>query len=232
MSALNATEIIDQGEVASDSGIAFALTEAVFARWWKSLPQEHRDEFVSVHHGCPQGNTDLARYVCALDHLLIQRKQSQTAGLLMDAWALATGANAHDKATAIAAGEAWQHDAVQQLLFRIRDQQSRQAVARIERLITANLESDLTSEDTKRRTEAMKSGLAFMRLVEERETRERDMRAKRGLERIQGDLAKVEHAFERPTSDQAKQYLRAIADIFGPTEFARILQHALPTEAK
>lgn len=225
------TEIIEQGD-SSDAGIAFGLTEATFQRWWKSLPQEHRDEFVTIHHGCPQGNLDLARYVCALDHLLIQQSRPQTAGILMDAWALATGANAHDKATAIAAAEAWKHDAVQQLLFRIRDQQSRQAVARIERLVTSNLEADLAAGDAKVRGEAMKSSLAFMRLVEEREARERAAREKRGMERLKEDLDKTQRAFEKPTIDQAQQYLRAIADMFGPTEFAKMLQRALPTEVR
>lgn len=230
MQSLDDVEYIDQGT--DDAGIAFGLTEIVFHRWWKSIPQEYRDEFVTIHHGTPQGDLALPRFVCALDYLLIQQNKAQTAGILMDAWHLATGANAHDKATAEAVAEAWKHDGVQQLLYRIRDQQSRQAVARIERLVTANLEADLRSDDTKKRTEAMKASLAFMRLVEEREAREREARTKRGLDRLKIDLEKTQTAFEKPTRDQATQYVRALVDIFGPTEFAHVLQQALPSDAK
>lgn len=230
MHDLDDVEYIDQGS--DDAGIAFGLTEIVFHRWWKSIPQEYRDEFVTIHHGTPQGDLALPRFVCALDHLLIQQNKAQTAGILMDAWRLATGANAHDKETGVAAAAAWAHDGVQQLLFRIRDQQSRQAVARIERLVTSNLETDLLSTEPKTRSEAMKSSLAFMRLIEDRETREREARTKRGLDRLRSDLEKTQTAFERPTTEQALQYTRALVDLFGPAEFGRILQQALPSESK
>ena len=228
-------DIIDQGiedprKVASDAGLRFALTEAVFSRWWKSIPPEYRDEFVTLHHGCPGGNLDLPRFVCALDHLLIQQNRAQQPGVIVDAWALALGARPHDEGLAQGAGEAWKHDAVQQLLFRIRDSQTRQAAARIERLLTANLEADLLSEDPKKRESALKNGLAFMRLAEERQKAESEQRLKSGMERLEKDAAAAKRAFERPSEAQAIEYMKTLLDIYPPGTFEGLLRAALPAE--
>jgi hypothetical protein len=229
------SEIIDQypanpRKEADDAGLRFGLTEAVFARWWKSIPPEFRDEFVTLHRGCPDGDLSLARFVCALDHLLIQQNRAQTAGIIVDAWALAIKAPPHDRDIGAAAGDAWKHDAVQQLLYRIRDSQARQSVARIERLLTSALEDDLLAGDQKRRDAAVKNGIAFIRLIEERQQKENDQRLKRGMARLEEDNQNVRAALVRPTEDQAVEHMRSLIDIYGAKAFAGLLERALPGE--
>lgn len=215
--------------IGDESGDSWPLTDSRFWAWYKALPPEDRDAFVSFHHG----KEPHARFVCALYYLVYVQKRERDIGTITEAFSLATGAIHGEPSTARDAKAAWDLDPVRFLWDRVQRNETNQAKHRIEGLVVAALEkrliAHLESPDTK--DSILRDAMSFLKLVREEEQREREALLDRGVERLKGDAEAQRRAFEAPSDPELVQYFKALVSKIGPNRMADVLEKALPTEA-
>lgn len=182
-----------------------------FVRWWNMLDPTDRDEFRWLY----QGDELLARFVCALDLLLIAKIQSgDHASLVQLAYHIASKPypkhrlELSDADLRIRATRAYNHEAVQSLLERVRARNRYRERLRIENLMLKGAEEMIrdASErddngnpkyDMKDRKAAMDVGLRIMELTDADQARVQQERTRKGLERarkaaLEGDAHDVD----------------------------------------
>jgi hypothetical protein len=212
-------------QAASETGARWDLPQSVFDRWWAAVPPEDRDEFLGMH----DGDYILARFVCAFEQLTTVQKLPSSGGAIITAYAIAAHLEPNSNDTKIRAAKAWRHDAVQQLLDRLRYRGMRQTSARItssvgfliENMVARALDHDNAS--VLDQAAAVKAALAFTKIVAEEDALERKERGKRGAVRIND---KKPGEIETPTADRAVLYLRMLQEQLGPAVFQQALADA------
>jgi hypothetical protein len=206
----------------SDAGALWDLPPEAFTRWWAALPEEDRAEFVGVYGG----GIVHARFICALHNLMVMQARPQTGSTIVEAYAIAAGVPANTEEARRGAGLAWEHDAVQALLDRLRYRSKQQAAARIINMLTLSIEEMLQrtrGEDvpTKEKADAARTALQFVRMVSEESIQERVERTKRGFQKAQQALGNTE--VETPTDDQAELYLKTLISQIGKDKVKALL---------
>jgi hypothetical protein len=212
------------------TGARWDLQPEIFARWWQCLPMEDREEFLGIHGG----DNTLARFVCAFEYLTTSQGAAPSGSAIITAYAIAAKLEPDANDTKIRASKAWRHDAVQQLLDRLRYRGMRQASTRItnsvgfliEKMVTRSL--DPMQASVLDQAAAVKAALAFTKIVADEEALERKERNKRGFVQL-ADGKKPE--IETPTPDKAALYLKVLQQQLGPAVFAKVLEEAKKEDA-
>lgn len=169
-------------------GDTWELSEETFMRWWSMLHEDDRQEFTYLHGG----DVVLARFVCALDFLVIQRVQAEEKDLIQLAYWIAashfepTLTQDHPDLRARSV-RAWKEDAVQSLLDRVRYRAVRSHSNRIQtklvKLVDLMLEEAMSPEiPIKEKRFAAECAIRFVEQVDYEENRVRSERTKRGVE--------------------------------------------------
>jgi hypothetical protein len=220
----------------SSSGARFGLDTAAFARWWNALPAEDQAEFTAIHGG----DEVLARFVCAFDTLTTMQHKPQSNTVIVYAYMLAARIPDDELPQAqIRAAKAWQHDAVQFLLDRIRYRSARQATARITNAVTHLIEHEIsrvmnpeyvgddTENVTDQRAKVGALALSFLKIVQREDVAERAERSRRGAQLATAQLkaAQAEANEEAITEDSARLYLRMIQHKLGDDVFQKTVRH-------
>lgn len=175
---------------------SFVLTDEQFEAWWSTMPLEDRQEFNFVYGG----DDILARFVCALEYLTIQKVKTETAD---DYFTLAyyIAAVRYQPALDMAdpglrnrAIRAWKSDAVQALHDRVRYRSVRQGSIRLQNKLfelgEQMLEVALQEETPlKEKRYAADVAIRIAALVNTEEQVVRAERTKRGMESARKALA-------------------------------------------
>ncbi len=185
------------------------LPDELFIRWWSALDETDRVEFTSFY----QGDKILAKFVCVLDYLIMQKIKGNEEQLFSLAYYIATRDDPNfslalnNPAIRTRAQRAWQHPAVQALMDRVRYRSTRQAVYRIKNLAARNVESMLDQanrmNDNGEPVMAMKdqgiaanAAIKFIEVTKSEEVEIVATRTKLGLENARKALAKNEDEVE------------------------------------
>lgn len=206
-----------------ETGARWNLEQDAFVRWWGALVEDDRNEFMYVY----SGDIVLARFVAAYDYLVsVEQMQTNGAPIVL-AYAIAAGIDPATPEAKIRAAKAWQHDAVQGLLDRLRYRSIRQAGARITSAMTALIEKSLAlaldSGDYKERAAALNSALQLLKITATEDIVERAERTKRGFVAARGALGPGTEEVE-VTADQAALYIKALAAKLGPEVVRKALE--------
>lgn len=215
----------------SASGARFGLDTPSFARWWNALPAEDQAEFTKIYGG----DELLARFVCAFDYLTTMQHKPQSNTVIVYAYMIAARLSDDELPQAqIRAAKAWQHDAVQFLLDKLRYRSARQATARITNAVTHLIEHEISrvmnpeyvgddqTDVTDTRVKVGNMALAFMKLVQREDIAMQAERARRGAQLATAQLkaAQAEASDAAITEDSGKIYIRMITETLG-VEFAQ-----------
>jgi hypothetical protein len=220
---------------ASSAGVRFGVDDHAFSRWWKSIPREDQQEFLGIHGG----DELLARFVFAFDHLTTIKREPASNSVIVLAYMQA--ARLHDDEIMRAqklATRAWDHDAVQQLIYRLRDRSQQQAAARISNQAAYLIET-LTSQalneefmlEVKDKTEIAKTAIAFLKLVQTGQTAELAERSKRGALLAAKQLAEAKaNDTEQITPESATLHMRMLYDSLGQEWLHNTLKQLEPVK--
>ena len=208
---------------APETGARWNLDHDSFVRWWGALVDDDRNEFIYTYGG----DIVLARFVAAYDYLVSVEQMTPNGAPIVLAYAIAAGIDPETPDAKIRATKAWQHDAVQALIDRLRYRSIRQAGARITNAATLLMEKSLadalTSSDYKERAAALNSALQLMKIMSGEEVTERAERTKRGMKNARGELGAVGEEIN-VTPDVAISYIKAIAAKLGPDAIRKALE--------
>lgn len=195
----------------------------MFSRWWGMLAEDDRQEFCWLHGG----DTILARFVCALDYLIIQKVQAEEANLIQLAYWIANKpwepeTPLDHPSVRSRAVRAWKHDSVTSLMDRIRYRDSRNAANRIQNKLVGLMEGMLEQATAlpemlpdrdgalvstlKDKRFAADVAVRFLQIVDFTESRMRAERTKRGIEQAR-------KAFQNPDDDLGPKELEAFAKV-------------------
>lgn len=208
---------------APETGARWDLTDEAFARWWGCICEDDRNEFMYAY----AGDIILARFVAAYDYLVSREQMAPNGAPIILAYAIAAKLDPHSPDAKIRAAKAWRHDAVQNLIDRLRYRSIRQAGARITNLATLVMEKSLQESmeaPLKERAAVLNSALALMKLISTEDMAERAERTKRGFVKARGELSKGDDIEVDVTPDQAELYAKALE-----AKFPGILQKASET---
>jgi len=178
------------------------LPEEMFLNWWSLLAEQDRSEFVHFY----QGDTILARFVCVLDYLIMQKVQAGQENLFAMAYYIAARPFGEDavemgsQSCRTRSQKAWQHPAVEALIERVKFRATRQRVLRIGNLLSRNLETMLEDAHKvddegnplygmKERNLAAMASIKYMELAAREEAEIMAIRTKAGLENARKSLA-------------------------------------------
>jgi hypothetical protein len=195
-------------------GDTWELTDETFDKWWGMLAEDDRQEFSWLHHG----DIILARFVCALDYLIIQKVQAEESHLIQLAYFIA--AVRYEPTLTLETPDlrarsvrAWKHDAVQALIDRVRYRDSRNASNRIQGKLVTLLENMIEEAiqggegiGLKDKRFAADAAIRFLQVVDFTESRMRSERTKRGIEQAR-------KAFANPDEDLGPRELEAFAKV-------------------
>ena len=209
------------------------LTEEQFRRWWEMLDQEDRDEFKWLYNG----DQLLARFICALDLLVVARVQGgDHKALIQMAYYIAAkpfpsyAVSLADGSLRIYATRAYNHPAVQTIIERTRLRNRLQERTRIETLMLEGVEQMLKDAikrnendepiyDMKDRKFAMDAALRVVEITDNEQARQRGERTRKGMERAR--QAALEGDVESPQVLQAT--IKALVAKIGKEEVEKIM---------
>jgi hypothetical protein len=179
-----------------------SLPQDAFERWWEHLDLEDRDEFRFVFGG----DEIHARFVCALDTLIAQNADPRYhKSLIASAYATAAAPyqgfamDIDDPRLLGRAAKAYEHDAVQSLLERLKFRTTRRKRIKLENLVYSEVEamikdaaardeSDQPLYSMQDRKLAMDSAQKLLGLANEEEAVTRAERTRRGMARAREAL--------------------------------------------
>lgn len=224
------------GEAALPLSQTHVLEERAYSAWWNALDAEDRDEFFYIY----QGDEILARFVCALDALLLQDPKADGERLIQLAYSIACAPYGQyacpldhpDLPTR--AKKAWEHDAVQTLLERTRWRETRrQYSALVNRVFkaTTQLLQDAEARDDegkplhsiKNRKMALDAATSLVKITADEEATLRAERTRRGLERAKNALR---GAMEEENPRVRGTMFKALVAKIGPEEAQKLLDEA------
>lgn len=229
------TVFLSEGERSSIAD-TYELPHEKFLRWWQMLDPQDRDEFRWLY----QGDELLARFVCALDLLVIARVQSgDQKSLIQLAYHIAAKTYPHrrrelsDPRLREEALQSWNHAAVQSLLERVRSRSRIRERTRIENKVIERLdemlddigktsaETGLPLYDMKERKFAVEVALKFMQLGDEDQARIRTERTRKGLEDARKAALETDPEEDSPRVMEAT--VKAIASKLGKDKIVQML---------
>lgn len=209
-------------------GDTWELSEETFMRWWSMLHEDDRQEFTYLY----QGDIVLARFVCALDFLVIQRVQAEEKDLIQLAYWIAashfepTLTQDHPDLRARSV-RAWQHDAVSSLLDRVRYRAVRSHSNRVQtklvKLIDLMLEEAMDPESKMKmvdRRHAAESAIRFVQQVDYEENRVRSERTKRGVENARKAMTSGDNDL---SPRELEAFMKTAAKKLGPEKTRALL---------
>ncbi len=172
------------------------LTDEAFGAWWEHLASEDRDEFQHIY----QGDEYLARFVCALDYLVLQKVEGDRESLIVLAYWIAAkrfepDLQADSYTLRNRAVRAWQSDAVQALHDRVRYRSVEQGYVRLtsrlfklgEEMADAAEGIDVPLKDKRYAADIL---VRIAQLVNTERAVIRSERTKRGLEKAREALSR------------------------------------------
>jgi hypothetical protein len=214
-------------KIVSDGGGAFGLSDALYVRWWKSLPPDDRDTFANLG-----GDDLLGRFVCAYDFL--SSVESENAQTLVNAFAIATGLRPENYETKERASRAWEHPAVRELLERLAAREFFRAERRVLRatsaLVEETLEKARDAEYSTARKEAIAAAISFLNYGNEQRKANRDSRLSKENEQLKNALAETKKALTTHgeltaiTREDAERYLRALRSTLGKDTILELIE--------
>lgn len=173
------------------------LTDDIFMRWWGLLDEQDRREFTDLN----RGDKILARFVCVLDYLLIQKVQAPESSIFQLAYSIAANMPMESPNLRAQAARAWKHDAVQTLVERVRFRSLRQRSVKVEnnhlRMLEQLQESiakrfektdELTTDDVKDITATLSVVNKYLSQVSNEESARRNDRSARALAKARESL--------------------------------------------
>lgn len=203
------------------------LPSEQFVRWWQMLAEEDRDEFTYLY----LGDEILARFVCALDFLIIAKVQGgDQSSLIQLAYHIACKpypqhrVNLGTTDLRVRATRAYAHDAVQNLLTRVTHRRYLTETIKLRNELTVEalqiLRDSAERDDDgkpavgfKERKYAMDVALHLLEIANDDEAKLRAERTRRGIENARKALANPESETDNPRVMEAT--VKAIAAKLG-----------------
>lgn len=154
------------------------------------LAPEDRDEFTHLH----LGDRTLARFVCVLDYLIIQKVSAPDTALYQLAYSIAANIPMESPNLRVRAARAWKHDAVQALIERVRYRSLRQRsvkienaqllmIERVQKVMMERLDGETVSEETIKSAVAVMGNVTkYLAAVNQEDVKIRSERTRRGLD--------------------------------------------------
>ena len=214
-------------KIVSDGGGAFGLSDALYVRWWKSLPEEDRATFARLG-----GDDLLGRFVCGYD--LLSTLESENTQTVVNAFALATGLHPDHYETKARANRAWEHAATRELLDRLQSREFSRAERRVLRatsaLVEDTIEKALQTDRLDDRKSAIGAALSFLRYGTEERKMRREIRALLENEQLKAALHQTKKELNAQgeltalTDDDARRYVLAIASKVGKEKVREIIE--------
>jgi hypothetical protein len=219
--------------IKTNSGMRWGLNEEEFLRWWNAVPFEDHQSF-KVNGG----DDSLARFVCVYDWLYNSRGISPSPNAIIEAYSVAVRGDKYDIAVQRRAGQAWEHDAVQDLLDRINSRGERQARNRVVLGYTQLLEGMLkkanapeTDMPVDDQTKIANAVVKYLTYIKKDEQFDRTLRSRKGyakaLEKIEGDSD-----FDAPKDQELKHFVRQLGKQFGKEQIMQILAEVAGDEKR
>lgn len=211
------------------------LPSEQFIKWWTLIDAEDRDEFQYLH----LGDEILARFVCALDYLHIAKVQGgDETSLIQLAYHIACKPYpAHRVALGTAdlrarATRAYAHDAVQNLLTRVRHRRYLIDTIKLRNELTAEamqLLRDASQRDTdgnpmhsfKQRKDAASVAMDLLKIAAADEAVMRAERSRRGIENARRAMTNPENDSDNPRVMEAT--IKAISAKLGKDKVLAIM---------
>lgn len=193
------------------------LTDDVFMKWWSLLAEEDRLEFVHLN----RGDTTLARFVCALDFLVMNKIEPNEEKLYQLAYSIAANLPKDDPTLKARSFRAIKEPAFQGLRDRLRHRTVTQNAIRIETKWAAFVEKALDRamsgvETMEPKELAAVSNMAkeFMQMKNLEESRVRSERTKKAIEKARQAHEKVDDIGPK----EAEAYLKAAIKVLSPAK--------------
>lgn len=207
--------------VRSENGaLLWSLPDKVFHRWWDSIPDEERTDFMVLYGGTPE----LGKFCCALE--LVASGTIRSNETLVDAYAIAYVADPDLPRTKSAAIRAYRHDAVQFLLGAQHQRAGKYAALRIQPAASELIEQMLKeakSGSMGDKHKAITAATSFLKVVGTREAEEKSSRLGKALERARQAALNPGKTGEAPTPSQVKAMLKTLKGKLGAEAFDAIL---------
>lgn len=213
------------------------LPGPLFLKWWGLLAEEDRAEFRFFY----QGDEILARFVCVLDYLIMQKVKGDEQGIFCLAYHIAAApypefcVSMDNPAIRNRAAAAWKHPSVQALMDRVKYRATRARILRTENLLARNIEQmledshqtktgengvEVPAYDMKERHFAAMAAIKFMELAQRGEAEVIAMRTKLGLENARKALTRQN---EEVDPKVLEGYVRLAKDTFGEEKMKALL---------
>lgn len=171
------------------------LPDDAFEAWWSHLATEDRSEFVQIY----RGDDILARFVCALDYLALQKVHTNnpedmfTLAYWIAAKRFEPELELEAQTTRNRAARAWKSDAVQSLYDRVKYRSVRQGSIRLQNKLfelgEKMADAALSIDDLKEQKQAADVLIKIAQLVDAQEQAVRAERTKKGLEKAREALS-------------------------------------------
>jgi hypothetical protein len=218
-----------------DTGLAFALSDEAFNRWWAtSILPEDAAEFVHLHHG----TIEEARFVAALDYLTNVQQGPWNSDTIIRAYCLAQNRALDMRDSLVRANAQYilESPATSYLLDRVRYRSRRIAEERIANRTTTKIEeiferTTILDGAERLNTErlALEMGIKYLSNQSRERGQEAERRAKKAVQSAMEYSRNSETDEKRvPTLAEAEHFLAMLAEHHGSEAIVGLLQKRLP----
>lgn len=209
-------------KIVSEGGGAWGLSDEAYLRWWRSLPEDDKQTFVTLG-----GDDVLGRFCCTYDYLTVSEGEAPLT--LIRAWSIATGKSEDEHETKIRAQRAWENTAVRELLARLQSRETERAERRIERaatyLVEDTIQKAIKSESLEQRSKAINAAVRFLESIKDDRKDWRELRIKLENEALKKAItAKSTDDDDKPlTTEDAEGYVKALVGVLGVERMKALL---------